>query len=53
MKSALQIAVVVVTMASAAATTLGQPRNTPMVSGSLVSLALLKKLKRRYPLQAQ
>jgi|HubBroStandDraft_1064217.scaffolds.fasta_scaffold330279_1 hypothetical protein len=53
MRAAIEALVVFAMLVSGGLATLGQPHNTPVVSGSLISVAALKKLKRRYPLQAQ
>jgi hypothetical protein len=53
MRSAIEALLVLVMLVSGATATAFQPGNSPAFSGSLISVAALKKLKRRYPLQVQ
>jgi hypothetical protein len=52
MRSVIEAVLVFAMVVSGGAMTVAQPRNTPAVSGSLISVAALKKLKRRYTLLA-
>ncbi len=53
MRSAIEAVLAFAMLMSGGLMTLAQPHNTPAVSGSLISVAALKKLKRRYSLQAR
>jgi hypothetical protein len=52
MRPAIEAVLVFAMVVSGGLMTVAQPRNTPAVSGSLISVAALKKLKRRYTLLA-
>jgi len=53
MKTTLKTALILAMSVSATLTAWGQPHNSPMVSGSLISVAALRNLKRRYRLTPQ
>lgn len=52
MRFAIEAVLAFAMVVSGGVMTMAQPRNTPAVSGSLISVAALKKLKRRYTLLA-